>query len=86
MIAEAKTVDEIIGVVQSSLIRPVEGLLFALATLVFIYGVVEYMAGASNEEARTKGKTHMIWGLVGLFIMFSVSGIIAVLKNFFGVQ
>ena len=86
MIAEAKTVDEIIGVVKSSLIRPVEGLLFALATLVFIYGVVEYMAGASNEEARTKGKTHMIWGLVGLFIMFSVSGIIAVLKNFFGVQ
>jgi len=86
VIAEAKTVDEIIGVVQSSLIRPVEGLLFALATLVFIYGVVEYMAGASNEEARTKGKTHMIWGLVGLFIMFSVSGIIAVLKNFFGVQ
>ena len=54
-----------------------------MAVVLFLYGVVEMIMGASNEEARTKGKSHMIWGLVGLVIIVAVGAIIDILKNFF---
>lgn len=91
--AEAKAIDEIIGVVQTSIIGPITILLFALAAVVFLFGVVEFIAGASAGEAsasggmsfktRARGKKHMIWGLVGLVIMLAAKAIITVLQNFF---
>ncbi|MDO8523221.1 MAG: hypothetical protein Q7S12_02985 [bacterium] len=81
--AGAKTIDEIISVVQLDIIKPLTIFFFAAATIFFLYGVVEYIMGASNEEARTVGKRHMIWGLTGLVIMTVVSAIIGILQNFF---
>ncbi|OGF64299.1 hypothetical protein A2661_00975 [Candidatus Giovannonibacteria bacterium RIFCSPHIGHO2_01_FULL_45_24] len=91
--AQAKTIDDIIGIVQMSIIDPITILLFALAAVVFLFGVVEFIAGASAGEAsasggmsfktRARGKKHMTWGIVGLVVMTSAKAIIAVLQNFF---
>lgn len=81
--AGAKTVDEIIDVVIKDIIGPLTTLLFAAAGVFFLYGVAEYVMGASNEEARTVGKRHMMWGIIGLVIMVGVQAIISILKNFF---
>lgn len=83
LIASAKSIDEIISVVESELINPIKYLLIVAAVVLFLYGVVEMIMGASNEDARTKGKTHMIWGLAGLVIIVAVDSIISVLENFF---
>ena len=55
----------------------------ALAVLFFLYGVMEFIAGAGNEEKRTQGKRHIIWGIIGIFIMISVFGIMRLLCGMF---
>lgn len=82
MVAYAKTADQIISVLTDQILRPIELLLFALATILFLWGVVEFLINRDNEEERDKGKRHMMWGIVGLVIMFSVNGIIWILINF----
>jgi len=82
MIAYAKTAEEIIAIVSAQILRPIVLLLFALATVLFLWGVVEFLINRDNEEERDRGKRHMIWGIVGLIIMFSATGIIWVLINF----
>jgi len=60
-------------------------LLFALALIVFIYGVLKYMMNASDETKREEGRQFMLWGIVALFVMFSVWGLVGVLRNTFSV-
>lgn len=84
IVASAKTIDEIIAVVQADIITPITTLFFVIATVFFLYGLVEFITGASNEDARTTGKSHMIWGLTGLLIMSVVWAIISIFQNFFG--
>lgn len=60
-------------------------LLFAVAFLVFIYGIFNYfIAGGANEEKRDEGKKLAIWGIVAFFIMVSVWGLVNVLIGTFG--
>ncbi len=82
MVAYAKTIDEVIAIVSTNVLQPIVLLLFALATILFLWGVVEFLINRDNEEERDKGKRHMLWGIVGLVIMFSVNGILWVLINF----
>ncbi|OGF51718.1 hypothetical protein A3I27_04850 [Candidatus Giovannonibacteria bacterium RIFCSPLOWO2_02_FULL_43_11b] len=82
MVAYAKTIDEVIAIVSTEVLQPIVLLLFALATILFLWGVVEFLINRDNEEERDNGKRHMLWGIVGLVIMFSVNGILWVLINF----
>ena len=83
---EGKTICDILTTITTQLIAPVKSLLWILGTLIFLYGVIEFIAGASSEDARTKGKKHMIWGIVGLVIIMGAMAIIAILQNFFGLK
>lgn len=52
-------------------------LVFALAFIVFIFGVFRYfIAGGNNEEARDQGKQLIIFGIIGFFVMVSVWGMV----------
>ena len=82
MVAYAKTIDEVIAVVTNEILQPIVQLLFALATILFLWGVVEFLISRDNEEERDKGKRHMLWGAIGLVIMFSVNGILWILIHF----
>jgi succinate dehydrogenase/fumarate reductase cytochrome b subunit len=67
--------------VNSLIINPLIGLLFALAVVFFLYGVFEFIKDAENEESRTTGKNHMIWGIVGITVMLGVWGILNIVLN-----
>ncbi|MBN2094020.1 MAG: hypothetical protein JW740_01465 [Candidatus Zambryskibacteria bacterium] len=55
---------------------------FALCLLYFFWGVVKYInKGAINEEAAKEGKRVMIWGVVGIFIAFSIWGIVKFIQT-----
>ena len=66
------------------IINPVIVILVTLALVVFIWGIVQMIYSANNEEIRTQGKRHLLWGLVGLFIMLTVKGLLAIIQNFWG--
>ncbi|MBI2023939.1 hypothetical protein HYT00_00885 [Candidatus Giovannonibacteria bacterium] len=82
MVAYAKTIDQIISLVSDQILRPIVMLLIALATVLFFWGVIEFLWNRDNEEEQDKGKRHMLWGIIGLVIMFSVNGILWVLIDF----
>lgn len=59
--------------------------LVGLTVLVFMYGLMKYMfKGASSDTARTEGRKLMLWGLVGIFVMVSVWGLVSILASTIG--
>ena len=49
----------------------------SLALMVFFFGLVKFIARVSGDEkAVSEGKNLMIWGLIGIFVMVSVWGIL----------
>lgn len=61
-------------------------LLISLAVILFMWGMVVFMANTDNEQARTSGKTKMIWGVVILFVMLSVWGFVEILDTIFNLD
>lgn len=69
-----------------TLIKMVVPFLFTLATAAFIWGIIQYFLNPDNEEKRKQGKSYMIWGLIALFVMVSMWGLVGVLTKTFGIQ
>jgi len=62
-------------------------LIFALAVLMFIWGVVQFLIiGGSDETKRTQGKQLMIWGIIALTVMMGVWSLVSILGSTFGVK
>jgi NADH:ubiquinone oxidoreductase subunit 2 (subunit N) len=54
--------------------------LFAIAFIVFIYGVFQYfILGRGNEEKQGEARTLILYGLIGFFVMVSVWGLVNIL-------
>lgn len=71
--------------VEVALINPIITLLGLAAFALFVFGIVEFVGGAGNEEKRSIGQRHMIWGFIGLTIMFGAKAIIAIIASSIGV-
>jgi hypothetical protein len=54
-------------------------LIYALAFLVFMVGMVRFFFLEQGEEGREKGKQLMLWGIIGFVVMFSVWGLVNLL-------
>lgn len=76
----------IMDVIKTEILTPLTVFLFVLATVIFLWGVIEILAHPDNEEARSTGRKHMIWGIVGLFIMLSAVMIIRTICATFGIS
>ncbi len=57
--------------------------LVGIAVLVIIWGIFNYIAGAGDEEKRATAKQFVIWGVIGVFIMLSIWGLVSILVNTF---
>lgn len=57
-------------------------LIFALALLVFIYGMFKFFVlGGDNEEEQKKGKQLVLWAIIGFVLMVSIWGIVNLLAG-----
>jgi uncharacterized membrane protein len=63
--------------------KPLMALLFTIALVMFLWGVLEFIKNAENSEEREKGKQKMLWGIIGLFAMVSFLGLTGVLTGTF---
>ncbi|OGZ32653.1 MAG: hypothetical protein A3H02_01140 [Candidatus Niyogibacteria bacterium RIFCSPLOWO2_12_FULL_41_13] len=84
MIAAGQTVFSILTIFQA-IFNQIIPILMTLATIVFLYGVISYVTSGADEEKRADAKWYMIWGLIGLFAMVAVWGLVRVLVVTFGV-
>ena len=77
------SITQIINKITSDIINPAIYLLFAVATLVFVWGIIQYIAASGSPAGVEKGKKVMIGGIIGLFVMASAYGIVKILCDFF---
>ena len=62
-------------------------LLAGLSILVFFWGLARFVLSAGGDErAHTEGKRFMLWGIIAMFVMMSVWGIVAVITNTLGIS
>ena len=70
--------DKIIGIANV-----VTYILVAAAVLFIVWNVVRYMISGSGEESKSKAGLNILWGIVGLFIIVSIWGLVNILTNTF---
>lgn len=56
----------------------------AVAFLVFVWGVARFIKSAGSEKEVKDSKNLLIWGVIGLFLLVTIWGIISFMRNEFG--
>ena len=75
--------NSILAVINQSLV-PV---LFAVAFLMFLWGVFKYfIKGATEEKSRIDGRQFVLWSIIGFAVILSVWGLVGVVKSTFNLQ
>ncbi len=60
------------------------GVIITIAIIVFFWGLVRYLTDVG--EAKHQGLLIMMYGLIAIFVMVSIWGIIHLLQNTFGIS
>lgn len=68
------------------IIDPAILIVFTAGFLLFVWGIIEFLWELKQGGGHEKGVSHMIWGMIGMLIMVSVYGIIALIDNTFGLD
>lgn len=79
-----ESVDLLINTILSSVVNPIIYLLEVAAIVYFIWGLVVYIREEAPLDKHKEGKDKMIFGAIGLAIMFSAQGIIHILLDIVG--
>ena len=84
--AEPETFKLLLQKISNEILTPLIPFIFGLALLGFLWGAAQFIFKADNEEARKKGSQKMIYGIIALFVMISVWGLVKIITTTFGVQ
>jgi hypothetical protein len=80
------TIVPFLNLLNRYILNPLIILVFAIAFLIFFWGIVSFINSDTSDTKRVEGKKKIVWGLVGMFIMFSAYGIIRLLLDTFGLS
>ena len=60
--------------------------LFVLMALAYtVYAVVDFIAAKENSQDKDEKKQRIFWGIIGLFVIVSIWGLVAVIGRTFGI-
>jgi hypothetical protein len=60
--------------------------IFAIALLIILWGLLMFLRAAGDEDAIVDGKRRMFWGVIIMFAMISVWGLVGVVSQLTGVN
>ena len=88
VIALAQAPQDLIGVIDIllTLFRAFIPLLFVLALVFFLWGAAKYIYQADDATARAEGSKTMLYGVIALFVMVSIWGLVGLLGGTFGID
>ena len=69
-----------------TLLNIVLQIVMTLAFVVFIWGIVKFIAAAGNPQQIKQAKGVMLYGILGIAVMAMITGIIAFLQSYFGIE
>ncbi len=80
-----QAIQDLVGKMATYIINPILLLVFGAGILIFVWGLVEYLYALNVKGEQTEeGKKHMLWGMVGMFIMAAALAIIKIISNSIG--
>lgn len=82
--AVLQPIRDFIGKLGLLIINPVIYFMFAVALLVFMWGVFQYIKDWESADAKKNGQQHMMWGIIGFVIMLAVYTILRIIGNTVG--
>lgn len=82
MLAAAENLEDTVGTVDS-LLRSVIPIIMVLAILYFFWGLVKYIQAAGDAGKASEGKSIMIYGIIALFVMSAIWGLVGLLSETF---
>lgn len=56
------------------------------AMLVFFWGLIKYLTKINDANAHKQGKDLMLWGIVTIFVMLSLWGIVRFMQRSIGIS
>ena len=65
------------------IMRQIIGILFTAGTVVFLWGVIQYMSAAGDEKKIKDARQKIYYGIIGLALMVAVWGIVRVIVTTF---
>ncbi len=86
LLAWAQTPTTFASLVRDTVLPIMNGLialLSAIAVAVFFIGLVRYVASAAGAQEKVQGKELIFWGIIALFVMVCLYGLLAILKATF---
>lgn len=79
-------ISHFLNAVDAYILNPIIILVFAVAFLIFFWGIFQYVSSDKEGSERDTGKKKIIYGLLGMFIMFSAYGILHIVLGTFGIS
>jgi hypothetical protein len=81
----AQTITDILDT-GSNIVGRLIPIVAGIALLVFFWGLVKFIASAGSEDGRKEGKQVMIWGIIALFVLMAIWGIVAFIGFSLGIR
>lgn len=75
----------ILGRIEQAILFPVMSFLLGLALLIFLWGAYQFVRNAESDEGRATGKSHMLYGIIGMLVMISALAILKIAAGTFGI-
>ena len=83
------SMDSVTGIITWAsclLMQAVVPFLFMLATAGFIYGLIKFYLNPDSKQNKEEGKKFIVGGLIALFVMTAMWGIVKVFTGTFKVE
>jgi hypothetical protein len=78
------SITALLNKINALIINPIIALAFAVALLVFFWGIFQFVKSETADKSRAEGQKKILYGILGMFIMVSAYGIIRVILNTLG--
>jgi len=72
--------------VNKFILNPIIGLLFGIALLILFVGIFQFIGSREQSMGHETGKKKILYGLIGMLIMFSAYGLIHLVLGTFGLS
>ena len=70
--------------VITNIFNPLYELAVGVAVVYFLYGAAKFVYDLNDPEKKTFGKSHLLYGMIGLFIILSIGGLLPLLNGILG--
>lgn len=80
------TITPFLNNIISFIVNPLIYLAFGVATAYVFYGFVKFLSKQPGDKERDEARKAIIWGILGMVIMFSVYGLIRLVADTYGIR